>query len=114
MSSMRVLCVENEPGYMDVLRYMLESAGYEVTPAQTAGEALRLLASQHFDGVLLEDNLPDATGGSVRAEMKKLQPEVPVLLFAGVDDQTPLLLGFVDSYLRNSETPEWELHGLDA
>jgi hypothetical protein len=31
MSNARVLCVENHPEYMDALKYMLETAGYEVT-----------------------------------------------------------------------------------
>jgi hypothetical protein len=64
--------------------------------------------------VLLEYDLPDATGSAVRAEMKRIKPEVPVLLFAGVGSQTPFLLRFFDSYLRNTERPEWAFQDLDA
>ncbi|MGA7908934.1 MAG: response regulator [Candidatus Sulfotelmatobacter sp.] len=113
MSRMTVLCVESQPEYMEVLTGMLESAGYEVPPATTGGDALLLLANLPVDGVLLEYDLPDATGSTVRLEMKRIKPDVPVLLFAGVDDQTPFLLGFVDSYLRNPEKTEWVLHDLD-
>jgi DNA-binding response OmpR family regulator len=114
MNNTRVLCVENRPEYMDALKYMLETAGYEVMPATTGDQALRLLTSLHVDGVLLEYDLPDATGSAVRAEMKRIKPDVPVLLFAGIGSQTPFLLRFFDTYLRNSARPEDVFEDLDA
>jgi DNA-binding response OmpR family regulator len=72
---------------MDALKYMLEAAGYEVMAATTGGQGLRLLTDLHVDGVLLEYDLPDATGSVVRAEMKRIKPDIPVLLFAGIGSQ---------------------------
>jgi hypothetical protein len=69
---------------------------------------------QAVDGVLLEYDLLDATGSAVRAKMNRIKPEVPVLLFAGIGSQTPFLLRFFDSYLRNSERPEQVFEDLDA
>ena len=94
MSATRVLCVENHPEYMGALKYMLETAGYEVMAATTGDQALYLLTSRQVDGVLLEYDLPDATGSAVRVEMKRIKPDVPVLLFTGVGSQTPFLLRF--------------------
>jgi hypothetical protein len=73
-----------------------------------------MLMAQPINGVLLEYDLPDATGSSVRAEMKRVRPEVPVLLFTGVGSQTPFLLRFFDAYLRNSERPDLAFQDLDA
>ncbi len=114
MSATRVLCVENHPEYMGALKYMLETAGYQVMAATTGDQALHLLTTRQVDGVLLEYDLPDATGTAIRAEMKRIKPDVPVLLFAGIGSQTPFLLRFFDSYLRNSERPECVLHDLDG
>jgi DNA-binding response OmpR family regulator len=113
MSAITVLCVENHPEYMGALTYMLERAGYEVTPATTGEQALLLLTTLHVDGVLLEYDLPDASSSAVRAEMKRIKPDVPVLLFAGIGGQTPFLLRFLDAYLRNHERPEFVLRDLD-
>src|ERR1700686_2518478 len=113
MNEIRVLCVENHPEYMGALKYMLERAGYEVTPATTGDQALRLLTTLHVDGVLLEYDLPDVTGSALRAEMKRIKPDVPVLMFAGIGSQTPFLLRFLDAYLRNPERPECVLRDLD-
>jgi two-component system, NtrC family, response regulator GlrR len=114
MSALRVLCVENQPEHMDALKLMLETAGYEVLAATNASQALHLFTTRRVDGVLLEYDLPDATGSAVRAEMNRVKPEVPVLLFAGVGSQTPLLLRFFDSYLRYSGAPEFSMQDLYA
>jgi two-component system, cell cycle response regulator DivK len=98
----RVLCVEHRAEHMEVLNYMLNAAGYEVVPAVTGTEGLLLMATQEVDGVLLEYDLPDATGSAIRARMVQMKPEIPVLLFAGVGPQTAPLLHFFDSYLRRS------------
>lgn len=114
MTEIKVLCVENHPEYMSALKYMLESAGYEVMPATTGEQALDLVKAHPVLGVLLEFDLLDATGAAVRAEMKRIKPEVPVLLFNGVGSQTPFLVRFFDSYLRNFEHPEGVFEELDS
>lgn len=103
MSNVRVLCVEHHSGYLELLRHMLEGAGYEVVTATSGSQGLSMLANQPIEGVLLEYDLPDAIGSAVRAEMKRIKPEIPILLFNGVGGQTPFLLRFFDSYLRNAE-----------
>ena len=114
MNKVRVLCVENQIEYLDALQYMLEAAGYDVVCARSGSQGLSLLRTRSIQGVLLEHDLPDATGTAVRAEMKRIKPDVPVLLFAGVGGQTPFLLRFFDSYLRNAEKPASVFQDLDS
>jgi DNA-binding NtrC family response regulator len=114
MSTAKVLCVENHTDYLELLRYMLESAGYEVVSATTGSQGISMLKKHTIEGVLLEYDLPDASGATVRAEMKRIRPEIPVLLFAGVGSQTPFLIKFFDSYLRNGERPELLVQDLDS
>jgi CheY-like chemotaxis protein len=98
---------------MGALKYMLETASYEVTAATNGDQALRLLTALDVDGVLLDYELPDATGSAVRAEMKRIKPDVPVLLFAGMGGQTPFLLRFLDAYLQSPARRESDLRDLD-
>ncbi|HUO16859.1 MAG TPA: response regulator [Verrucomicrobiae bacterium] len=114
MSFARVLCVENRPEYLEVLESILEDAGYDVISATNGSEALILFRELGIDGVLLEYDLPDINGSTLRSEMKRMKPDVPVLLFAGVGTHTPFLLRFFDSYIRNSERPDWALQDMDA
>jgi CheY-like chemotaxis protein len=103
MNGMTILCVEDQSEYMATLTCMLEGIGYEVTPASNGGQAIDLLANQTVDGVLLEYNLADAAGTALRAQLKAIRPDIPVLLFDGIGRQTPFMLRFFDAYLRNTE-----------
>jgi DNA-binding response OmpR family regulator len=114
MSQTRVLCVENHPEHLGALKYMLEKAGYEVMVATNGDQALHLLTTLDVDGVLLEYDLPDAAGSAVRAEMKRIKPDVPVLLFAGIGSQTPFLLRFLDAYLQSPARLESDLRNMDG
>ena len=43
--------------------------------------------------------------------MKRIKPEIPVLLFSGIGPQTPILLRFFDAYLRHEREPPSDLGG---
>lgn len=101
MGKMKVLCVENHPEELNILEHLLTAAGYEVIPAASGAEALGLVGQQPVDAVLLESDLPDFTGVRLRREMKRIRPELPVLLFSGVGEHTPILIRFFDAYLRD-------------
>jgi len=114
MSGMTILCVEDRSEYMATLTCMLEGIGYEVLPARNRGQAIDVLAHRTIDGVLLEYNLPDAAGTTLRAQLKAMRPDVPVLLVDGVSNQTAIMLRFFDAYLRNMERVGDELEDLEA
>lgn len=103
MSEMTILCVEDQPEYMAMLTGMLEGIGYGVMPARNGRQAIDLLTKQAIDGVLLEYNLPEASAERLRAQLKAIRPDIPVLLFAGMGSQTPFMLRFFDAYLRHAE-----------
>jgi solute carrier family 13 (sodium-dependent dicarboxylate transporter), member 2/3/5 len=102
--AIRVLCIENRFDVLAGLKHMLEAIGYEVVQAKNGEEALYMLRHESVDGVLLEYDLPDGTGTALRAELKQIRPNIPILLFAGVGIQTPFLLKFFDQYLRKEKT----------
>lgn len=106
MNSVTLLCVEHCREYLEAMKDMLETAGYEVVCATTGKQGMQELSNKPIRGVLLEYDLPDASGGFVRDEMKRIKPDVPVLLFSGIGGQTPFMLRFFDSYIRNDDAPE--------
>lgn len=114
MDAVKVLCVENQAEYLEALKYMLEAAGYEVLSATNGSQGVLMLERYPVEGVLLEYDLPDASGATVRAEMKRIKPEIPVLLFAGIGSQTPFLIRFFDSYLRHTAEPQFTFRDFDA
>jgi len=100
MNGMKILCVEGQPERMVTLTRMLEGIGYKVMGASNGRQAVDLLTQEAIDGVLLEHDLPDATGIDLLSRLKKIHPEVPMLILAGVGSQTTSMLRFFDAFLK--------------
>ena len=80
---------------------MLESYHYHVTRAASAAEALSLLSGSAYDLLLLDINLPDATGFSLCEELRRVS-HVPVLFASARTSETDRITGFEiggDDYL---------------
>lgn len=65
---------------------LLSIAGYEVLVAISGETALQMFRCQKVDLVIADHFLPDSTGAEITAAMKRLKPEVPVVLLTGAVD----------------------------
>jgi CheY-like chemotaxis protein len=77
----RILCVEDEAGMLDLLRLILESAGYSFLGAQNGLEGLEKMYSERPDLILLDLMLPEMDGAEVLLR-KKQDPairDIPVI-----------------------------------
>lgn len=89
---LRILLVEDNPADERLLRARLQSeasgdAGRAfVHWAQTLAEAVAITATENFDVILLDLDLPDARGISTVRRMHEAAPNVPVVVFSGHDD----------------------------
>jgi DNA-binding response OmpR family regulator len=61
----RILCIEDEPGMRDLLRLILESAGYEFLSARDGEEGLEVMRREHPDLILLDLMLPKVDGAEL-------------------------------------------------
>jgi DNA-binding response OmpR family regulator len=84
----RVLVVDDEPAFLDMVRDTLTLAGYEVATAAAAGDALMLLQAASPDVILLDIAMPGMDGVTALQRLRALKPEVPVIMLTGnADDQ---------------------------
>jgi DNA-binding NtrC family response regulator len=79
----RILLVEDRDSLRRLLARALADDGYEVAPAATGGDAVRLLGERPFDLVLTDLKLPDRSGLEVLAASRRAQPQVPVVVLTG-------------------------------
>lgn len=84
-----ILCVDDERVSLKVRSRVLEKAGHEVIQADSAAEALEILRSRSVDLVLTDLLMPGMTGAELAREVKKLRPNLPVVLFSGVNEMPP-------------------------
>jgi DNA-binding response OmpR family regulator len=87
----RALVVNAEPQCLVGLRIVLRGAGYIVESAQTAADALALVADDPPDVLVLDLALPDGVGAALCAGVRELS-EVPILLLSPPNAQRERLL----------------------
>jgi len=88
-TSLVILCVDDDPTGLTARRLLLSVVGYTVLAATSAEIALRLFGCNRVDLVITDHLLPDLTGSELTAELKRLKPEVPVVLLTGLIEPPP-------------------------
>jgi two-component system response regulator PilR (NtrC family) len=76
----RILVVDDERSMREMLCILLEREGYEAVEAKNAEDALQLFEASLFDLVISDIQMPGFNGIELLARIKKLAPEVPVLM----------------------------------
>ncbi len=81
----RILVVDDEISLRRLLEMALTRKGYHVTSAGNGIEAIDLISypAHSFDAVLLDLNMPGATGLEVFKVLKAARPDLPVLVLSG-------------------------------
>jgi len=82
-----ILVVEDEPALREILSDMLERFDYDARLAGTAADAYALAAAERPNAILLDINLPDATGTQTLDELRVLRPDVPIIIVTANADE---------------------------
>lgn len=81
-----ILCVDDDSAQLSVHAAVLSSAGYEVLTATNAAAGLHLLTHNLVELVICDHVMHDLSGTVLLAEMKRIKPNVRVVLFSGLPD----------------------------
>ena len=86
--SLRILVVEDHGDTLQALSNLLTHFGHEISVADDAESARKIIDSKDFDVVLADIALPDGSGYDLVAEAKRKQPVKAVALtgFGAPDD----------------------------
>jgi CheY-like chemotaxis protein len=98
-----VLCADDEINELAARKMVFESAGFKVLVARNGAQALETFRSQPVDAVVLDYFMPSMTGLSVAREMKRLRPEVPIIVLSGFASLPGETIGVVDSWLQKRD-----------
>jgi len=78
-----LLCVDDDSSFRQLYKNLLGTLGFEVTVAADGPQALKLFLTRKIDAVLTDFEMPGMTGGELAARLKRLRPELPVVLVSG-------------------------------
>ncbi len=108
---MRILIADDHPVVRQGVRLILESEpGMLVAgEAKTGLEAIKLVREYTWAVVILDINLPDLNGLDVLHEIKRLHPELPVLIMSILPESSVAVRALkagADGYLNKGSAPE--------
>jgi len=107
----KILCVEDEPQMIDLIKLILETEGYEVLGAEGGQEGLKLMRSEQPDLILLDLMMPEMDGGDVFHHMKEEVElrDIPVIVVtakaAPIDKVLWINVAKVDDYVTKPFGP---------
>ncbi|MBV8475493.1 MAG: response regulator [Acidobacteria bacterium] len=105
MSRPTILCIDDYETSLAGWCLYLQRAGYSVTTARTAQEGLERFAVSPVDLVLLDYSMPDSNGDDVAAMMRRIKPDVRILMFSGVPCVPEGARAHVDGFLQKGQSP---------
>ena len=79
-----ILCIDDDPQSLKVRGILLESVGYKVLTEPDAEQGLRTFRKHEVDAVVMDYQMPGMSGGDAALEMKRLRPDIPVLIMSAL------------------------------
>lgn len=114
-----ILCIEDEPEMIDLIRLILSRRGFEVEGAAGGKEGLEKVRQNPPDLVLLDLMMPDMDGWEVYQQMKAGEKtrNIPVIVVTAKTQSIDKVLGLhiakVDDYISKPFSPQELLNSVD-
>ena len=82
-AKIRLLLVDDEVGYLEVLSKRLGKRNLDVTTANSGQQGIQLLRRNDFDVAVVDLKLTDMDGIDVLKIFKKMDPDLSVIILTG-------------------------------
>ena len=86
----KILVVDDETHIRDLLAQKLTSSGFETDTAKDGFDALKLIHQNGYRLVLSDVNMPGLSGLQMLEYLKRLNPDIPVVMLSAVKDISTL------------------------
>lgn len=87
MSSHTILWADDEIDLLKPHIMFLKNKGYNLVTVNNGHDALELVESQHFDLIILDENMPGLTGLETLSRVKQIAPHIPVIMITKSEEE---------------------------
>ncbi len=114
-----ILCIEDEPEMIDLIRLILGRRGFEVKGATGGAEGLKMIHDEKPDLILLDLMMPDMDGWEVYQQIKADEKTkgIPVIVVTAKAQSIDKVLGLhiakVDDYIAKPFSPQDLLNSVE-
>jgi two-component system, OmpR family, response regulator VicR len=118
-SSKMILCIEDEPEMIDLIRLILSRRGFDIRGANGGKEGLEIIRKEHPDLILLDLMMPEMDGWEVYQQVKadEATKTIPVIVVTAKAQSIDKVLGLhiakVDDYIAKPFSPQELLASVD-
>jgi DNA-binding response OmpR family regulator len=115
----RVVCIEDEPEMIDLVRLILDRKGFQVIGANGGIEGLEVVREEKPDLILLDLMMPDMDGWEVYQQIKADEQlrQIPVVVVTAKAQSIDKVLGLhiakVDDYITKPFGPQELLESVE-
>ncbi|MCK5695748.1 MAG: response regulator [Desulfobacula sp.] len=81
--SEKVLLVDDEKEFLEIMSERMEARGMEVTTAESADQAMSILKKKSFDAIVMDFQMPGMDGIEALKTIKNKNPELQIILLTG-------------------------------
>ncbi len=78
--SAKVLLIDDEKDFLDIMAERMEARGMDVSTATSAEDALEMLLTDSYDAVIMDLMMPEMDGFKALKLFKEKKPEVQIIL----------------------------------
>lgn len=110
-TSSTVLCVDDEPGIVRSLQWLLQKQ-FKVFTATSGAQALELVKQNDFDVIISDQRMPMMSGIELLREVRRLSPRTMRILLTGYSDTKAIVSSVNESEVFRFINKPWNIHEL--
>ena len=76
----KVLIVDDEKDFLDIMAERMDARGMQVSTATSAEDALKMVLKEPYDAVIMDLMMPEMDGFKALKLFKETRPDVPIIL----------------------------------
>ena len=111
MSSVRILMIDDEQDFLDVMKQRIKTWGYEVETVNSGLIGIEKVSKKECDIVIVDYMMPEIDGLTTVRKIREINPQIPVIMFTAHPDQRALrsteelnIIAFIPKYSAYTDT----------
>ncbi|AZZ95986.1 HD domain-containing phosphohydrolase [Pseudoalteromonas sp. R3] len=108
----RVLCLDDEPSVLKVLRRTLGFAGMEVSLFECGEQALQALAEHDYEVIISDMRMPEMDGVEFLTKARQASPQSQRILLSGYADMDSTIAAINEGGIHNFLQKPWQNEAL--
>jgi CheY-like chemotaxis protein len=100
-----ILCIDDDNSVLEYHKALLERRGYDVLTAASPLEGLQMASACGIAAVIVDYHMPQMNGHEVAIEIKRITPQVPIIMVSSDNEISEDALNVVDAFVSKDEAP---------